>query len=47
MELLDARLAGREFCSDINQLLRAGIDYDPQQAGEYVKAKLLALPPAR
>jgi hypothetical protein len=31
----------------MNQLLRAGIDYDPQQAGEYVKAKLLALLPER
>ena len=45
--LLDGHLADRGFCSDMNQLLRAGIDYDPQQAGEYVKAKLLALLPER
>jgi hypothetical protein len=31
----------------MNQLLRAGIDYDPQQAGEFVKSKLLALLPER
>ena len=47
VELLDAHLADRGFCSDMNQLLRAGIVYDPQQAGEYVKAKLLALLPER
>jgi hypothetical protein len=29
----------------LNQLLRAGIIYDPQQAGEYVKSTLLALLP--
>jgi hypothetical protein len=29
----------------MNQLLRAGIIYDPQQAGEHVKSKLLALLP--
>ncbi|MGD1089848.1 MAG: hypothetical protein ABR955_14170 [Verrucomicrobiota bacterium] len=45
--LLDGHLADRGFCSDMNQLLRAGIDYDPQQAGEYMKAKLLALLPER
>jgi predicted nucleotidyltransferase component of viral defense system len=45
--LLDAHLADRGFCSDVNQLLRAGISYDPQKAGEYVKTKLLALLPER
>jgi len=45
VELLDAHLADRGFCSDMNQLLRAGIIYDPQQAGEFVKSKLLALLP--
>ena len=45
--LLDAHLADRGFCSDMNQLLRAGIKYDPQESGEYVKTNLLALLPAR
>ena len=45
--LLDARLADRGFCSDMNPLLRVGITYDPQQAGDYVKTKLLSLLPAR
>jgi hypothetical protein len=31
----------------MKQLLRVGIDYDPQQAGEYVKSKLLTLLPVR
>jgi hypothetical protein len=30
-----------------NSLLRAGITYDPQQAGDYVKTKLLSLLPER
>lgn len=45
--LLDAHLADRGFCSDMNQLLRVGITYDPQQAGEHVKSKLLSLLPER
>jgi hypothetical protein len=45
VELLDAHLADRGFCSDMNQLFRAGITYDPQQAGQYVKTKLLNLLP--
>jgi hypothetical protein len=45
--LPDGHLADRGFCSDMKQLLRAGIDYDPQQAGEYVKSKMLALLPER
>ena len=45
--LLDAHLADRGFCSDMNPLLRVGITYDPQQAGDYVKTKLLSLLPAR
>jgi predicted nucleotidyltransferase component of viral defense system len=44
---LDAHLADRGFCSDLSQLLRTGIAYDPQQAGEFVKARLLALLPKR
>jgi hypothetical protein len=45
--LLDAHLADRGFCSDMNQLLRVGITYDPQRAGDYVKTELLSLLPAR
>lgn len=45
--LLEAHLADRGFCSDMNQLLRAGIAYDPQQAGDYVKTRLLKLLPER
>jgi predicted nucleotidyltransferase component of viral defense system len=45
--LLDAHLADRGFCSDMNPLLRVGITYDPQKAGTYVKTKLLSLLPAR
>lgn len=45
--LLDAHLADRGFCSDMNQLLRTGIAYDPQQAGDHVKTKLLTLLPER
>ena len=47
ISLLDAHLADRGFCSDMNPLLRVGITYDPQQAGDYVKSKLLALLPVR
>ncbi len=43
--LLDAHLADRGFCSDLNSLLRAGITYVPQQAGDHVKATLLSLLP--
>jgi predicted nucleotidyltransferase component of viral defense system len=45
--LLDAHLADRGFCSDMKHLLRVGITYDPQEAGEYVKTKLLSQLPAR
>jgi predicted nucleotidyltransferase component of viral defense system len=44
--LLDVHLADRGFCSDMNHLLRVGITYDPQRAGEYLKTKLLSLLPA-
>ena len=43
--ILEAHLADRGFCSDMDQLLRAGIDYDPQTAGEFVKVRLLGLLP--
>jgi predicted nucleotidyltransferase component of viral defense system len=45
--LLDAHLADRGFCSDMQQLLRMGITYDPQEAGDHVKTKLLSLLPIR
>jgi len=47
VSLLDAHLADRGFCSDMSQLLRAGITYDPRQAGDQIKTKLLSLLPAR
>jgi len=45
MTILDAHLADRGFCSDMNQLLRAGMVYDSRQAGDYVKTNLLSLLP--
>jgi len=45
--LLDAHLADRGFGSDMDPLLRAGITYDSQEAGTYVKTKLLTLLPGR
>jgi predicted nucleotidyltransferase component of viral defense system len=45
--IMESHLADRGFCSDMNQLLRAGLEYDPQKAGNYVKAKLLNLLPER
>jgi len=38
---LDARLADRGFCSDMDPLLRTGIAYDPQSAGKHVREALL------
>ena len=43
--ILDSHLADRGFCKDMLPLLRVGLDYDPQKAGELVKAKLLGLLP--
>lgn len=43
--LLAAHLADRGFCTDMEPLLRVGESYDPQVAGERVKAELLALLP--
>ena len=43
--ILEAHLKDRGFCSDMQPLLRTGINYDPQTAGSYVKAKLLNLLP--
>jgi predicted nucleotidyltransferase component of viral defense system len=43
--ILQSHLADRGFCSDMNQLLRVGAEYDPQKAGAYLEAKLLSLLP--
>jgi predicted nucleotidyltransferase component of viral defense system len=43
--ILESHLGDRGFCSDMDQLLRTGANYDPQKAGEYVKANLLRLLP--
>ena len=45
--ILDAHLADRGFCSDMEPLLRVGIKYDPHEAGDYVKTNLLNLLPAK
>ena len=39
--ILEAHLNDRGFCSDTESLLRNGINYDPQNAGQYVIANLL------
>jgi hypothetical protein len=46
-DLLEAHLADRGFWSDMQPLLRAGVVYDPLEAGGYVKKRLLSLLPAR
>ena len=46
-ELLEAHLADRGFCSDMEPLLRTGVGYDPREAGNYVKKRLLSLLPER
>jgi predicted nucleotidyltransferase component of viral defense system len=43
--ILDNHLKDRGFCSDMQQLLRIGINYDPKAAGNYVKSHLLNLLP--
>lgn len=43
--ILEAHLKDRGFCSDMELLLRHGITYDPQTAGNYIKANLLSLLP--
>lgn len=43
--LLDAHLSDPGFRSDMDDLLRQGIDYDPVEAGEVVKSTLLRLLP--
>ena len=39
--ILEAHLKDGGFCSDTESLLRYGINYDPQAAGNYVIANLL------
>jgi predicted nucleotidyltransferase component of viral defense system len=43
--ILEVHLKDRGFCSDMEPLLRNGISYDPQSAGNYIKANLLSLLP--
>lgn len=43
--ILDSHLADKGFCSDMVPLLRVGTEYDPREAGAYVKVKLLSLLP--
>lgn len=43
--LLDAHLADRGFCSDMESLLRPGISYNPDIAGHILKRDLLSLLP--
>ncbi len=43
--VLEAHLEDRGFCSDMQSLLRCGINYDPQEAGSVVTARLLSLLP--
>jgi len=45
VEILNAHLKDRGFCSDMEPLLRNGIIYDPQATGSYIKANLLSLLP--
>jgi len=45
IEILEAHLLDRGFCSDMGPLLRSGITYNPQAAAKYVKANLLKLLP--
>lgn len=43
--ILDAHLADRGFCTDMNPLLRTGLNYDPREAGKVVKEHLLRFLP--
>src|SRR5258708_3142412 len=43
--ILESHLADRGFCSDMKQLLRVGVKYDPHEAGQYVQTNLLSLLP--
>lgn len=43
--ILESHLADPGFRSDMDHLLRNGIDYDPESAGVYVRTKLINLLP--
>lgn len=43
--ILESHLADRGFCSDMNQLLRTDLSYDPHQAGPIIREQLLNLLP--
>ena len=43
--ILEGHLQDRGFCSDMKPLLRAGIEYDPQAAGVFIRTNLLSLLP--
>jgi len=43
--ILEGHLQDRGFCSDMKPLLRAGIVYDPQAAGVFIRTNLLSLLP--
>jgi predicted nucleotidyltransferase component of viral defense system len=43
--LLEGHLADPGFCSDMNDLLRLGIDYDPREAARLVQRELIDLLP--
>jgi hypothetical protein len=43
--LLEGHLADAGFCSDMNDLLRQGIDYDPHEAARLVQRELIDLLP--
>jgi predicted nucleotidyltransferase component of viral defense system len=45
LDILDGHLADPGFCSDMKQLLRVGLSYDPPAAGALVKEQLLQLLP--
>ena len=45
IEAINIKLANKGFLSDMGPLLRAGIKYDPNLAGEYIKHNLLMLIP--
>lgn len=47
LEQLASRLADRGFCSDMQQLLRTGLKYDPHEAGRLVREELLLRLPTR
>ena len=45
--ILESHLADRGFCSDMEPLLRVGLEYNPHEAGDYVKTRLLNLLPVK